>query len=60
MEFQWPGNLALLAVVGALLIAYVIAQRRRNRYALRYSSVKMIRQAVGRGPGGYRRERAPR
>ena len=51
MEFQWPGNLALLAVVGALLIAYVIAQRRRNRYALRYSSVKMIRQAVGRGPG---------
>lgn len=51
MEFLWPGNLALLVVVGALLIVYVIAQRRRRRYALRYSSVQMIRQAIGRGPG---------
>lgn len=51
MEFLWPSNLALLAVPAALLVVYLIAQRRRRRYALRYSSVQMIRQAIGRGPG---------
>lgn len=51
MEFQWPGNLSLLVVVAALLIVYIIAQRRRQRYALRYSSLLLVREAVGRGPG---------
>jgi len=51
MEFQWPGNLWLLAVVAALLFAYVFVQRRRRRYALRYASLQMVRTAVGPGPG---------
>lgn len=51
MEFQWPGNLSLLVVVAALLVVYVIAQRQRKRYALRYASVTLLKEAVGRGPG---------
>jgi Ca-activated chloride channel family protein len=51
VEFQWPGNLALLVVVVALVIVYVIAQLRRQRYALRYSSLLLVREAIGRGPG---------
>ncbi len=51
MEFQWPGNLWLLIVVALLVMVYVVMQRRRQRYALRYASLALIRQAVGRGPG---------
>ena len=57
MEFLAPANLALLAVPLVLAIAYVIFQRRRRRYALRYASVAMLRQAVGPGPG--RRRHVP-
>jgi Ca-activated chloride channel family protein len=51
VDFQWPGNLFLLVVVGALLLVYVTIQRRRQRYALRYASLIMLKQAVGKGPG---------
>jgi len=57
VEFLAPANLALLAVPLVLAIAYVIFQRRRRRYALRYASVAMLRQAVGPGPG--RRRHVP-
>jgi len=29
----------------------VLFQRRRQRYALRYSSITLVREALGRGPG---------
>lgn len=51
MEFQWPANLALLLLVPALVAAYVLAQRRRRRDALRYASLSLLREAIGRGPG---------
>jgi Ca-activated chloride channel family protein len=51
VEFEWPASLWLLLAVAALVVAYVTMQRRRRRYALRYSSLAMIRQAVGPGPG---------
>jgi Ca-activated chloride channel family protein len=51
MEFQWPGNLALLLVVAGLVVVYVLMQRRRQKYALRYSSLLLVREAMGRGPG---------
>lgn len=51
MEFLWPGGLSLLAVVAALAAVYVAMQRRRRRYALRYASLALVRQAVGPGPG---------
>src|SRR5207253_1133033 len=41
----------LLAVVAALAVLYVLAQRRRHRYALRYANVSLVREALGRGPG---------
>jgi len=51
MTFQWPSALVLLLVVAALAVAYVLVQRRRHRYALRYANVSLVREALGRGPG---------
>lgn len=51
MQFLWPLNLWLLWVVPALLALYVYAQRRRRRYALRYASLSLVKEALGRGPG---------
>jgi Ca-activated chloride channel family protein len=51
MNFLWPGNLLLLLVVPALLAAYIWAQRRRQKYALRYASLSLVREALGSGPG---------
>ena len=51
MEFLWPSMLWLLLLIPALVAAYILAQRRRQRYALRYASLSLVREAVGRGPG---------
>jgi Ca-activated chloride channel family protein len=51
MNFLWPGNLVLILVVPALIAAYVWAQRRRQKYALRYASLSLVREALGKGPG---------
>src|SRR5439155_70967 len=51
MNFLWPGNLLLVLVVPALIAAYVWAQRRRQKYALRYASLSLVREALGKGPG---------
>ena len=51
MQFLWPSMLWLLLLIPALVAAYVLAQRRRQRYALRYASLSLVREAVGRGPG---------
>lgn len=51
MNFLWPGNLLLVLVVPALIAAYIWAQRRRQRYALRYASLSLVREALGKGPG---------
>ena len=51
MNFLWPGNLFLILVVPVLIAAYVWAQRRRQKYALRYASLSLVREAVGKGPG---------
>src|SRR5438105_13477363 len=58
MTFIWPTALVLLVVVAALAILYVLAQRRRNRYALRYANLSLVREAIGQGPG-WRRHVAP-
>jgi Ca-activated chloride channel family protein len=41
----------LLVVVAGLTVLYVLAQRRRNRYALRYANLSLVREAIGKGPG---------
>ncbi|HEV8470665.1 MAG TPA: VWA domain-containing protein, partial [Candidatus Limnocylindria bacterium] len=51
MTFIWPTALVLLVVVAGLAILYVLAQRRRNRYALRYANLSLVREAIGKGPG---------
>ncbi len=51
MTFQWPRMLWLLALLPVLVALYILAQRRRQQYALRYASLSLVREAVGRGPG---------
>lgn len=51
MSFIWPYALLGLLLVPALIAAYVLLQRRRAKYAVRFASVGLVRQAVGRGPG---------
>src|SRR4030042_681283 len=51
MSFLWTEMLSALLVVPALIIAYILVQRRRRKYALRYASLSLIKEALGRGPG---------
>jgi Ca-activated chloride channel family protein len=58
MSFIWQNMLWLLLAVPALIIAYILAQRRRQKYALRYASLSLVKEALGRGPG-FRRHVPP-
>ncbi|HUQ17743.1 MAG TPA: VWA domain-containing protein, partial [Candidatus Saccharimonadales bacterium] len=51
MSFLWPTSLYFLLAVPVLLGLYVWSQRRRRRYALRYASLSLVKEALGRGPG---------
>lgn len=51
IEFLWPWMLYGLVILPALVLAYIIIQRRRKIYAIRYSSVTLIRDAAGKRPG---------
>ncbi len=58
MYFQWPFMLWLLLLIPVLVAAYIIAQRRRQKYALRFASLSLVKDALGRGPG-FRRHIPP-
>jgi Ca-activated chloride channel family protein len=49
MKFLSPGLLWLLLGVPALVGAYVLLLRRRNKAAVRYASVSLVAQALGPG-----------
>ena len=51
MSFIWGKMLLLLLLVPVIVAAYVLAQRRRQRYALRYASLSLVKDALGKGPG---------
>jgi Ca-activated chloride channel homolog len=51
MTFLLPQMLLALLLVPLLAGTYIALQRRRAQYALRYASVGLIRDAIGRGPG---------
>ncbi len=51
MSFLWIEMLWLLLLVPVLVIVYVLLQRRRQKYALRYASLSLVKEALGRGPG---------
>ena len=58
MFFQWPVMLWLLLLIPVLLLLYLLAQLRRQRYALRFASLSLVRDALARGPG-FRRHIPP-
>jgi Ca-activated chloride channel homolog len=51
MSFLWTPALLLLLIVPVLIAAYILMQRRRKKYALRYASLSLVKEALGRGPG---------
>lgn len=46
MSFLWPGFLLLLLIVPILLAIYIWNLRRKRKFAVRYSSVSLIREAM--------------
>jgi Ca-activated chloride channel family protein len=58
MQFLWPELLWLLLAVPALVGAYVVALRRKKKAALRYASLMLVRDAIGRSQG-WRRHLPP-
>ena len=51
MEFTWPQMLWGLLLIPLLVVAYILVQRRRQRYVIRYASLSLVKDALGRGPG---------
>jgi Ca-activated chloride channel family protein len=51
VTFLFPLGLWLTLVVPILVALYIWAQRRRQKYALRYASLSLVKEAMGRGPG---------
>jgi Ca-activated chloride channel family protein len=46
MHLLWPGFLVLLALIPLLVALYIWMLRRRRRFAVRYSSLSLVRQAL--------------
>ena len=57
-SFLWPQFLWLLLALPGLVLLYVWVQRRRKKLAVRYASLSIVRQALGKGPG-WRRHLPP-
>jgi len=51
MSFLWIRMLWLLLLVPVLVLIYILLQRRRQKYAVRYASLSLVKDALGRGPG---------
>jgi len=54
MTLQWPSLLWLLFMIPVLALFYIWAQRRRRKYAARYASLIVVKDALGKGPGARR------
>ena len=51
VTFLWPQLLWLLLALPLLVLMYVWLLRRRKQAALRYASLSIVREAMGKGPG---------
>jgi Ca-activated chloride channel family protein len=51
MTFLWPHFLWLLALLPLLVLLYLWLLQRKKQLALRYASLSIVREAMGRGPG---------
>ena len=49
MTFMWPAFLWLLLVLPLLVLLYVWLLRRKKKIALRYASLSIVREAMGKG-----------
>jgi Ca-activated chloride channel family protein len=58
MSLEWPGFLWALALVPVAVIAYLLGQRRRTRYAVRFTNLDLLANVVSRSPG-WRRHLPP-
>lgn len=50
MSWQSPERLWLLVAVAALAVAYVVMQRRRSRYAVRFTNLKLLDRVAPQRP----------
>src|SRR5215208_1550542 len=48
MSLLWPGFLYLLLLIPLIIAVYVLILRRRRRFAVRYSSLSLVREAVAK------------
>lgn len=51
MSFLAPGRLAILFVVAAIAALYVLAQRRRLKYVVRFTNLDLLESVAPRRPG---------
>lgn len=51
MTFLSAGRLWLLAAVAALLVAYIVVQRRRSKYAVRFTNLPLLDKVAPKKPG---------
>ncbi|HEV2744135.1 MAG TPA: VWA domain-containing protein, partial [Rubrobacter sp.] len=58
MSFQWPLALWGLALIPAFAALYMLAQRRRARYAVRFTNLELLSNVLPKSPG-WRRHLPP-
>jgi Ca-activated chloride channel homolog len=58
ISFMWPTLLWLLLALPLLIIIYVWLLRRKKKASVRFSSLSIVREAMGKGPG-FRRHIPP-
>jgi Ca-activated chloride channel homolog len=46
MSFLWSSSLYLFFLIPLIILAYILILRRRRRFAVRYSSLSLVREAV--------------
>ena len=46
MNLLWPGFLYLLFLIPLIAALYILLLRRRKRFAVRYSSLSLVREAA--------------
>ena len=46
MSLLWPGSLMLFLLIPLIVVAYLLILRRRRRFAIRYSSLSLVREAA--------------
>jgi len=54
MIFRQPSLLLGLVVLAGLAVLYVLAQRRRHQFTLRFTDISLLQSVIGRQPGARR------